>query len=73
MQQSRTAEVSDFPLPESRSTKGLRSSNYLGPISLTIPQGKAVARPAERLSEEENAKIKRAQYGGQGDKKHLGM
>ena len=70
--QSRTAEVSDFPLPESKSNRGLRS-DYLGPISLTIPKGKAVARPAERLSEKENAQIARAHYGGEGDKPHLGM
>lgn len=65
MYQSRNVQVSDVP---SLSTTGLRSA----PISLSIPQGKAVARPADRLSEEDNAKIKRAQYGGDGDKAHLG-
>jgi hypothetical protein len=73
VKQSGQAEVSDLP------TSGLRASSgngadqgYRGPISLTIPRGKAVARPAARLSEEEDSKIKRAHYGGKGDKPHLG-
>ena len=41
-------------------------------ISMTIPRGKAVAMPSVQISEEEEKQIKRDQYGGKGDKPHLG-
>ena len=40
--------------------------------SLAIPRGKAVAMPSIRIPEDEEKKIKRDQYGGVGDKPHLG-
>ena len=63
--QSIQRDVSDLP-----GIRPLRSDR--GPISLTIPQGKSVARPAARLSEEEDSKIARSHYGGKGDQPHLG-
>ena len=41
-------------------------------IGLTIPRGKAVALPSIQTSEEEENGIERGQYGGRGDKPHLG-
>ena len=75
MQQSVQVEVNDLPPPERKALRASASSSdgdYRGPISFTIPRGKAVARPAARLSEEEESKINRAHYGGKGDKPHLG-
>lgn len=74
VQQSVQAEVSDLPSPERKRLGASTSSDgdYRGPISFAIPRGKAVARPAARLSDEEDSKIKRAHYGGKGDKPHLG-
>ena len=46
--------------------------NAISAISLSIPRGKAVAMPSVRISEEEEKEIKRGQYGGEGDKPHLG-
>jgi hypothetical protein len=37
-------------------------------IGLTIPRGKAIARPATRLTDEEDEKIERKNYGGRGDR-----
>lgn len=48
------------------------SLNDISAISLSIPRGKAVAMPSVRISEEEEKEIKRNQYGGVGDKPHLG-
>lgn len=71
---SSLAAVSDHQPPTSllRSSSAGNNDEYRGPVSLTIPQGKAVARTAARLSEEEDAKIRRAHYGGKGDPAHLG-
>lgn len=44
----------------------------ISPISMTIPRGKAVALPSVTITEEEEKNIKRDQYGGKGDKPHLG-
>eukprot|EP00804_Cyclotella_cryptica_P019508 CCRYP_006663-RA/>CCRYP_006663-RA protein AED:0.15 eAED:0.15 QI:286/1/1/1/0.66/0.5/4/493/463 len=41
-------------------------------IALTIPRGTAQARPAARLTTEQDSQIRRAQYGGKGDRPHLG-
>eukprot|EP00956_Cyclotella_meneghiniana_P004085 scaffold4945_cov46-Cyclotella_meneghiniana.AAC.3 len=74
VQQSSRTAISDYLLlPSSASGISISNKNNdrYGPISLTIPHGKAVARTAARLSEEEDAKIKRAQYGGKGDPTHL--
>ena len=46
--------------------------DYAGPIANVIPRGKAVALPSVLISEDEDAKISRGQYGGKGDKAHLG-
>jgi hypothetical protein len=73
VKQSIPREAIDWPLPES--TRRLRSNNgknNRGPISLTIPEGKAVALQAARLSDAEDSKIQRAHYGGKGDMPHLG-
>ena len=56
-----------LPPPSERS-----SLNDISEISLSIPRGKAVAMPSVRISEEEEQEIKRNQYGGVGDKPHLG-
>ena len=42
------------------------------PYGLVIPKTPAVALPFIRISEEEDAKVKRKIYGGKGDKPHLG-
>lgn len=41
-------------------------------ISMTIPRGKAVALPSVQVSNEEDNGLDRGQYGGKGDKPHLG-
>ena len=46
------------------------NNGEFGPISMSIPRGKAVAMPSVLVSEEEE--IQRGQYGGKGDKPHLG-
>ena len=56
-----------LPPPSERS-----SLSDISEISLSIPRGKAVAMPSVRISEEEEQEIKRNQYGGVGDKPHLG-
>ena len=48
------------------------SFDAISAISLSIPRGKAVAMPSIQISEEEEKAIKRDQYGGKGDKPHLG-
>ncbi|KAL7530607.1 hypothetical protein ACHAXR_003590 [Thalassiosira sp. AJA248-18] len=50
----------------------IASFDAISSISMTIPRGKAVAMPSIRISEEEENNIKRDQYGGKGDKPHLG-
>ena len=44
----------------------------VSPIGVAIPRGRAVALPSIRTSQEEEKKIARGQYGGHGDKPHLG-
>ena len=41
-------------------------------ISIAIPRGKAVAMPSIQISAEEEEAFDRGQYGGKGDKPHLG-
>jgi hypothetical protein len=41
-------------------------------ISLSIPQGKAIAMPSIRITADEEKLIQRSFYGGKGDKPHLG-
>ena len=48
------------------------SFDAISAISLSIPRGKAVAMPSIQISEEEEKEIRRDQYGGKGDKPHLG-
>eukprot|EP00584_Thalassiosira_punctigera_P007847 CAMPEP_0172533554 /NCGR_PEP_ID=MMETSP1067-20121228/6217_1 /TAXON_ID=265564 ORGANISM="Thalassiosira punctigera, Strain Tpunct2005C2" /NCGR_SAMPLE_ID=MMETSP1067 /ASSEMBLY_ACC=CAM_ASM_000444 /LENGTH=395 /DNA_ID=CAMNT_0013318207 /DNA_START=14 /DNA_END=1201 /DNA_ORIENTATION=+ len=48
------------------------SLDAISPISLTIPRGKAVALPSIQISKDEEKGIERGQYGGKGDKPHLG-
>jgi len=53
----------------------LSNSNQLPddyPYGLVIPKTPAVALPSVRISAEEDAKVKRKIYGGEGDKPHLG-
>ena len=40
--------------------------------SMAIPRGKAVALPSIQISEDEDKDVDRGQYGGKGDKPHLG-
>jgi cytoskeletal protein RodZ len=54
------AEVTTAPLPD----------DY--PYGLTIPKTPARAIPSVRLTDQENAKVERKFYGGDGDKPHLG-
>jgi hypothetical protein len=61
---------SDLPTNDSRRSSASASNNEV--IGLTIPRGKAIARPATRLTDEEDEKIVRKDYGGKGDKPHLG-
>ena len=68
---------SDLPPPvETRSQRQKNadggSFDAISAISLTIPRGKAVALPSVQISEEEDQSIARGQYGGKGDKPHLG-
>jgi hypothetical protein len=49
-----------------------RSSTVSSAISLSIPQGKAVAMPSIRITDEEDKLIQRSFYGGKGDRPHLG-
>ncbi|EED88192.1 predicted protein [Thalassiosira pseudonana CCMP1335] len=58
------ATMSDMPQPSSH--------DPLTAISLSIPRSPAKALPSILISEEEESKIKRDQYGGKGDKPHLG-
>jgi len=67
MNQSVVVTPSDLPPPEEKS-----EYDALSAISLTIPRGKAVAMPSIRISEEEDKAVARGQYGGKGDKPHLG-
>ena len=55
-----------------RNDNSLDNNNVDADDSLAIPRGKAVAMPSIRISEDEEKKIKRDQYGGVGDKPHLG-
>ena len=66
-------QPSDLLLVSSASPS-FESEGYdaLSAISMTIPRGKAVALPSVRITEEEENKIARKQYGGKGDKPHLG-
>jgi hypothetical protein len=64
--QSLPVAPSDLPTNDSASA----GNNEM--IGLTIPRGKAIARPATRLTDEEDEKIVRKNYGGRGDKPHLG-
>lgn len=56
----------------SNSSGGGGSLDAISAIAIAIPQGKAVALPSIQISEEEEKDIKRGQYGGKGDKPHLG-
>lgn len=66
------SNVATNDAPEARALRGPSDANDgdFGPISMTIPKGKAVAMPSVLISEEEE--IERGQYGGKGDKPHLG-
>mmetsp|Transcript_2289 Transcript_2289/g.4077 ORF Transcript_2289/g.4077 Transcript_2289/m.4077 type:complete len:246 (-) Transcript_2289:30-767(-) len=68
---------SDLPPPvetRSRRQKNADSGSFdaISAIRLTIPRGKAVALPSVQISQEEDESIARGQYGGKGDKPHLG-
>ena len=52
--------------------KQVLRTNRGSPYGFFIPEGKAVALPSIRVSEQEDASINRKFYGGAGDKKHLG-
>jgi len=58
---------SDLPRLSDRHSRS--STSEIGP---NIPWGKAVALPSIRNSEKDESKIERGQYGGKGDKPHLG-
>ncbi len=66
------------PVDSTSATGNLRGGGMnseedaISAISLTIPRGKAVALPSVTITEEEEKNIKRDQYGGKGDKPHLG-
>ncbi|KAL7551273.1 hypothetical protein ACHAWF_014477 [Thalassiosira exigua] len=72
----------DAPLPEEGNPPRRRGrgrdddeeeeSGDASPIGMAVPRGKAVALPSVRISGEEETKIAREQYGGKGDKPHLG-
>jgi len=47
-------------------------SSSSSPIGHFIPRGRAVALPSVRISEDEEKNVTRGQYGGKGDKPHLG-
>ena len=69
--------VPDDHLPPPRETKiSNRKADADGDkgsqIGYFIPRGKAVALPSIQISEEEDKGIDRGQYGGKGDKAHLG-
>jgi hypothetical protein len=70
VEQSHQFTPTDLPMPNDNSL--LRKNR--SPIALVIPhtQGVARARPATRLTEEEDSQIDRSHYGGKGDKPHLG-
>ena len=72
-----TGSIGIITASAANATGGVRgsatsSSSTSYRYALEIPQGKAVAMPSVRISEEESAKVDRQIYGGAGDKQHLG-
>jgi hypothetical protein len=79
IRQSATLTQADQHLPPTAKSSsattirgGASSIDVNSPIGMVIPRGKAIAMPSIKISEEEEMNIKRDQYGGKGDKPHLG-
>ncbi|KAL3780208.1 hypothetical protein HJC23_007532 [Cyclotella cryptica] len=69
LNQSINGIANDAPI---NNVQAFSSNTDVNPVAMVIPRGAAVARPAARLTAEEDSKIDRKFYGGQGDKPHLG-